>query len=112
MLKVILNRLKPHAEVIIAEEQAGIRSGRSAAEQIFFLRVLCEKYLHHLQELFHIFIDFKKAIDRVWDDALCATMKKYNVARKLVHTIEQMYAKASSAMLVQDKIGEWQKQPR
>ena len=29
MLKVILNRLKPQIEEIIAEEQAGFRSGRS-----------------------------------------------------------------------------------
>ena len=29
MLKVILNRLKPQAEEIIAEEQAGFRAGRS-----------------------------------------------------------------------------------
>ena len=32
MLKVILNRLKPQAEEIIAEEQAGFRSGRSTTE--------------------------------------------------------------------------------
>ena len=30
ILKVILNRLNPHAEEIIAEEQAGFRAGRSA----------------------------------------------------------------------------------
>ena len=29
MLKVILNRLNPQAEEIIAEEQAGFRAGRS-----------------------------------------------------------------------------------
>ena len=34
MLKVILNRLKPQAEEIIAEEQAGFRAGRSTTEQI------------------------------------------------------------------------------
>ena len=45
MLKVILNRLKPQAEEIIAEEQAGFRAGRSTTEQIFNLRILCEKYL-------------------------------------------------------------------
>ena len=38
MLKVILNRLKPQAEEIIAEEQAGFRAGRSTTEQIFNLR--------------------------------------------------------------------------
>ena len=47
MLKIILNRLKPQAEKIIAEEQAGFRAGRSTTEQIFNLRILCEKYLQH-----------------------------------------------------------------
>ena len=42
MLKVILNRLKPKAEEIIAEDQAGFRDGRSTTEQIFNLRILCE----------------------------------------------------------------------
>ena len=35
MLKIVLNRLKPHAEKIIDEEQAGFRAGRSTTEQIF-----------------------------------------------------------------------------
>ena len=47
MLKIILNGLKPQAEKIIAEEQAGFRAGRSTTEQIFNLRTLCEKYLQH-----------------------------------------------------------------
>ena len=37
MLKIILNRLKPQAEKIIAEEQAGFRAGRSTTQQIFNL---------------------------------------------------------------------------
>ena len=65
MLKIILNRLKPQAEKIVAEEQAGFRTGRSTTEQIFNLRILCEKYLQHQQDLYHVFIDFKKAFDRV-----------------------------------------------
>ena len=70
MLKVLLNRLKPQAEEIIAEEQAGFRTGRSTTEQIFNLRIICEKYLQHQQDLYHVFIDFKKAFDRVWHAAL------------------------------------------
>ena len=45
MLNIILNRLEPQAEKIIAEEQAGLRAGRSTTEQIFNLRILCEKCL-------------------------------------------------------------------
>ena len=37
MLKIILHRLKPLAEKVIAEEQAGFRAGRSTIEQIFNL---------------------------------------------------------------------------
>ena len=70
MLKIILNRLKPQAEKIITEEQAGFRAGRSTTEQIFSLRILCEKYLQHQHDLYHVFIDFKKAFDRFWHATL------------------------------------------
>ena len=84
MLKIILNRLKAQAETIIAEEQAGFRAGRNITEQIFSLRILCEKYLQHQQDLYHVFIDFKKASDRVWYAALWATTKRYNISTNLI----------------------------
>ena len=93
-----LNRLKPQAEEITAEEQAGFRAGRSTTEQIFKRRILCEKYLQHQQNLYHVFIDFKKAFDRVWHSALWATMRKYNINANLVRTTEQLYDKAISAV--------------
>ena len=37
MLKVTLNKFKPQAEKIIAEDQAGFRTGRSITEQMFKL---------------------------------------------------------------------------
>ena len=91
MLKVILKRLSPQAGEIIAEEQAGFRSGRSTSEQIFNLRVLGEKYSQHQQDIFHVFIDYKKAFDRVWHDALWATMKNYNMGQKLILSIQRLY---------------------
>ena len=65
ILKILLNRLRPQAEEIITKEQAGFLKGRSPIEQIFNLRVLGEKYFQHQQVLHHVFIDFKKAFDRV-----------------------------------------------
>ncbi|XP_052268247.1 uncharacterized protein LOC127869629 [Dreissena polymorpha] len=47
MLKILLDKLKQQAEKIIAEEHAGLRQGRSTTEQIFNLRILCERYLQH-----------------------------------------------------------------
>ena len=56
--------MKPQAEKIIAEKQAGFGAERSTTEKIFNLRILCEKHLQHQQNLLRVFIDFKKAFDR------------------------------------------------
>ncbi|WP_295513888.1 reverse transcriptase family protein, partial [Thiolapillus sp.] len=107
MLKIILNRLKPQAEKIIAEEQAGFRAERSTTEQIFNLRILCEKYLQHQQDLYHVFTDFKKVFDRVWRAALWATMKKYDISANLIRVIKNLSEKATSAVLFNSSIGDW-----
>ena len=107
LLKIILNRLKPQAELIIAEEQAGFRAGRSTTEQIFNLRIICERYLQHQQHLYHVFVDFKKAFDRLWHAALWATMRKYNISPNLVRVIQHLYNKATSAVLYNGAIGDW-----
>ena len=84
MQKIILNRLKPQAEKITDEKQAGFRAGRSTTEQIFNLRILCEKYIQYQQDLYHVFIDLKKAFDSIWHAGLWATMKKYNISINLI----------------------------
>ncbi|KAK2193002.1 hypothetical protein NP493_18g00015 [Ridgeia piscesae] len=107
MLKILLNRLKPQAEKIIAEEQADFRPGRSTTEQIVNLRILCEKYLQHQQDLYHVFIDFKKAFDTVWHAALWATMRHFNINAKLIRMIQNLYDKATSAVYLNNSIGDW-----
>ena len=107
MLKIILNRLKPQAEKIIPEVQAGFIADRSTTKQIFNLRILCEKYLQHQQDLYHVFTDFKKAFHRVWRAVLWATMKKYNISANLIQVIKNLYGKAISAVLFNSNIGDW-----
>ena len=107
MLTILLNRLKPQAEEIIKEDQTGFRAGRSTTQQIFNFRTLCEKYLQHLQSLYHVFVDFKKAFDRVWHAALWATMRLYVINDNLIRAIECLYNKAISAVYHDNNIGEW-----
>ena len=87
MLKIILHRLQHITEEFISEEQAGFRKGRSTSEQIFNLRIISEKYAQHNKPLFHVFIDFKKAFDRVWHEALWSSMKRFNINLKLIEAI-------------------------
>ena len=106
MLKIILNRLQPQTEEVIAEEQAGFRAGRSTTEQIFKLRILGEKYLQHQQKFYHVFTDFKKAFDRAWQEALWATMRKYDISASSIRAIENLHDKAQCTVLFNGSTGE------
>ena len=65
LLRIILNRLNPQVERILSDEQAGFRKGRSTIEQIFNCRILMERHIDSQKDLYHNFIDFKKAFYRV-----------------------------------------------
>ena len=69
--------------------------------------MLCEKYLQHKQDLYHVFIDFKKAFERVWYAVLWATMKKYNISTNLIRVIKNLYEKATSTVLFNSSIRDW-----
>ena len=79
MLRIIHNRLNAQVEELLAEEQAGFRKRKSTVEQTFNCRILIEKHLQHQQDLFHNFIDFNKAFDRVWHDGLWQVMREYGI---------------------------------
>ena len=66
-----------------------------------------KKYLQHQQDLYHVFLDFKKASERVWHAALWATMKKYNISTNLIQVIKNLHNKATSAVLFNSRIGDW-----
>ena len=106
MLKIILNRLKLQIEELLAEERAGFRKGRSIFEQIFNVRILCEKYKDHGRSIDHNFIDFKIAFGRVWHQALLLTMRKHNMEPNIVKMIESVYDN-TCGVLYDGNIGQW-----
>ena len=99
LLKIILNRLQPQAEAILAEEQAGFRKGRSCAEQIFNLRLVCEKYRELGKPVYHTFVDYKKCFDRIWQEGLWAVMRRFNIERGIVNSIAALYEASRSVVL-------------
>ena len=62
-------------------------------------------------DLYNVFIDFKKAFDRVWHEALWATMRKYNINANIIRIIENLYARPgvqSCSMAAQETDSELQ----
>lgn len=107
LLRVILNRLKKEAEEHLAVEQAGFRAGRSTVEQIFTCRILMEKHRQHQRDLFHNFIDFKKAFDRVWHEGLWQVLRNFGIEEGLIQVIQALYNTSSSAVLLNSQIGDY-----
>jgi len=65
-----LSRLIPYAEEIIGDHHCGFRRHWSTNDHIFCIRQILEKILEHNEAVHQLFIDFKKAYDSVWREAL------------------------------------------
>ena len=66
---------------------------------------MIEKYIEHQKELYHNFIDFKKAFDRVWHKGLWHVLRSFNVEEGLVQMMQSLYNSASSAVLLGSEVG-------
>ena len=58
----------------------------------------------------HIFIDFKKAFDRVWHEGLWSVLHYYGFQPKLVNLMQNLYNNTKSAVIVGRSNTEWFKQ--
>uniref|UniRef100_A0A3Q3VVR8 Reverse transcriptase domain-containing protein n=1 Tax=Mola mola TaxID=94237 RepID=A0A3Q3VVR8_MOLML len=63
------------------------------------MKIILNRYPQYQQNIYHVFIDFKKAFDPVWQAALWTTMRKYNISPNNVRVIKHLYDKATSAVL-------------
>ena len=86
--------------------QAGFRAGRSTAEQVTNLRILREKYIEHGSKVFLNFVDYRKAFDRVWHDAIWAVLRKYGIDEDIMRALEQLNTKSTSKAWVGAKFSD------
>ena len=108
LLEIIRSRMKPYVEAILAEEQAGFRPGRSTVEQVFALKMLIQHRIEKKDgKVFAVFIDYKKAFDRVWHDGLFSVLQQYGVSRKLINIIRDLYSKAKSYSRGEQNLTDW-----
>eukprot|EP00794_Sanderia_malayensis_P019589 gene19589-biopygen14545 len=107
LLKVIQRRITPRVEQVLSEMQAGFRKDRSTTEQITNLRLICEKSRNHKRVICHNFIDFKKAFDRVWHEALWHTLRKHNIGEHITRIIKSLYEDAKTKVMTGEKFSDW-----
>ena len=98
--RILLNRIRPFFDPILRCNQAGFRTRRSCAEQIFILRRLMEGADDQQLSLFTTFIDFKKAFDSIARKAMFKVLRHYGIPEPLVEAIKALYTNSKSAVYV------------
>ena len=80
------------------------RASLCTVEQVFYKQVIMEK---HLCDMFHNFIDFKKAFDRVWHAGLWQVLLSFNTQEELVQAILALNKNSNSAVLLNSQLWEF-----
>ena len=86
----LVNYLKKHS--VLSEFQIGFMKGYRTTDHIFVLRFLIDNYVKRCKkDIFAAFIDFSKAFDRIWRDALVLKLLQSGVRGRMIRIIENMY---------------------
>ncbi|PVD38790.1 hypothetical protein C0Q70_01413 [Pomacea canaliculata] len=61
--------------------------------------------MQHGNSVYHNFVDFKKAVDRVWHEGLWDTLRSFQVDEGLIRTIIGLYDRSTSSGQLHNKVG-------
>ena len=87
----LFERVQSPVERILRKNQAGFRKGRSTTDQILVLRRLIEEAQEMQRALVIVFVDFEKAFDSVFREALWTILKGYGFPEKIIRLIRCLY---------------------
>ncbi|XP_073821541.1 uncharacterized protein [Musca autumnalis] len=74
---LILQKIQPVIDETLRKEQAGFRPGRSCVDHVNTLRIIIEQSIEYNSPLYLLFIDFERAFDTVYRDAIWLTLLTY-----------------------------------
>jgi endonuclease/exonuclease/phosphatase family metal-dependent hydrolase len=105
--RMLINRIKSAVDSKIGEQQAGFRSGRSCADQIFTLRYIIEQCLEWQQPLLVNFIDFEKAFDSLHRETLWKILEVYGFPSKVINIIRDLYEGLECCIKLDNGNSDW-----
>jgi len=85
---------------IIGDHQCGFQRNRSTTDHIFCIHQILEKKLEYNEEVYQLFIDFKKAYESVRRDVLYKILIEFGIPRKLVSLIKMSLPETYSRVRV------------
>ena len=94
--RIIEARLRDRVE--ISKQQYGFMPEKGTTDAMFALKMLMEKYRKSQRELHCVFVDLKKAYDRVPREELWYCMRKSGIVEKYVQLVQGMYEESEAVV--------------
>ena len=90
---VMNNRLLNFLEKnkLICDNQIGFRKKARTSDHIFIINTIFRKFCSNNRHLYLCFVDFRKAYDKVWQDALMLKLLNIGIKGNFFGTIRAMY---------------------
>ena len=100
---ILSNRLESFAKEnkLIDDTQIGFKKGSRKVDHMFILTTLIDKYVEKLKSpLYVCFVDFRKAYDSVWRQALLYKLSRMNINGLCFNIISSMYGNNKMSITV------------
>ena len=99
---ILNHRLTEFCEnnLILKEIQAGFRKGYSTLDHIFVLKNLIDIFKSKNKKLFCCYVDYTKAFDSIWREALWHKLINCGIQGKILNVIKSMYAQIKSCVFL------------
>ena len=106
LLEIIRQRLQYYLTQQIAEEQFGFTPGKGTTDAILAIRNIIQKVAKKQdeEEAWFMFVDYTKAFDSVFHDALWKTLLEFGVPQHLIWLVKTLYDSASGIVRVQNEV--------
>uniref|UniRef100_A0A2S2QC17 Putative RNA-directed DNA polymerase n=1 Tax=Sipha flava TaxID=143950 RepID=A0A2S2QC17_9HEMI len=82
--KILLGILQPFADEYVEEYQCGFRKGKSTMDQLSVIGQIIEKKYEYKQNKWQLFVDFKKAYDRIHRESFYNIMYEFGIPNMLI----------------------------
>ena len=106
---ILNSRLRTYMEdnSLISDLQFGSRENRRTTDALFILKSAIDWHKKKSVPLYAAFIDFKKAFDMVWHDALLLKLSKIGIGGNFIKVIMDLYSGISSCVKIENKRTEY-----
>ena len=112
LLKIILQCIWHKLLPQISEVQYGFMKGRGTRNEIFNIRMQSKKSVKHQQDIYLVFIDYKKAFDKVRHGELFSLLQAIQVDDKDLRILRSIYVHQRAAAHLPNGVTNWVKTER